>query len=46
MIWDRRHAGIKLHPKFSDPSKEWAPLLDRFTYVSAMEFPLWKLLQE
>lgn len=31
MIRDRRHAGIKLHQKFSDPSKEWAPLLDRLT---------------
>lgn len=30
---DRRHAGIKLHLKFSDPSKEWVPLLDRFTYM-------------
>lgn len=38
IIRDRRHAGLKLHSKFSVPSKEWAPLLDRFT-LFAMEFP-------
>lgn len=34
-----RGAGLKLHLKFSDPSKEWLPLSDRFTRVSATEFP-------
>lgn len=38
MIWGRKHAGMKLHITFCDPSIEWIPLLDRYT-TFAMEFP-------
>lgn len=38
IIQDRRHAGLKLHSKCSVPSKEWAPLLDRFTLFAVSLF--------